>query len=367
MRLLVITNDYPPVVGGIENYTYSLASRWPAGEITVITRWVPGCDKFDASNEIEVIREPVGTLLATPTLKRKIGQLLDSGRFDAVHFPSAMPTSLIGPRVVAPRGIPYAVTAHGGEFLLASKLPWFKRQLKAVLSQASVILPQATTTEDRIRQWLPEPPPMVLVTCGVDLDRYKPGGRDFNPPTILSVSRLVARKGPATLIRALPAVLQKHPHAEAVIVGDGPDLSRLERLAAKHSVQHAIRFTGSQPWEKVPQFYSAASVFALPTRERFGGIETEGLPLVFVEAAASGLPLVGGDAGGVKDAVHDGETGLLVDGREPAQTADAINSLLDDPEAARAMGDRARAMVEKSFTWEHISDTFKQTLETYCR
>ncbi|HVF11871.1 MAG TPA: glycosyltransferase family 4 protein [Actinomycetota bacterium] len=367
MRLLVITNDYPPVVGGIENYTYSLASRWTEDEVTVVTRWVPGCEKFDASNQIEVIREPVGTLLATPTLKRKIGELLDEGRFDAVHFPSAMPTSLVGPRVVAPRGIPYAVTAHGGEFLLASKLPWFKRQLKAVLSRASVILPQATTTEDRIRQWLPDHPPMVMVTCGVDIERYEPGPRDFDPPTILSVSRLVARKGPATLIRALPAVLARHPRAEALIVGGGPDLSRLERLAAKHRVQHAIRFMGSQPWEQVAQIYSSASVFALPTRERFGGIETEGLPLVFVEAAASGLPLIGGDAGGVKDAVHDGETGILVDGREPTQTADAINSLLDDPAAARAMGDRARTMAEKSFTWEHISEIFKQTLETYCR
>lgn len=354
-------------MGGIENYTYSLASRWPGNQIMVVTRWVPGCEKFDASNQIEVIREPVGTLLATPTLKRKIGKLLDGGRFDAVHFPSAMPTSLIGPRVVAPRGIPYAVTAHGGEFLLASKLPWFKRQLKAVLSRASVILPQATTTEDRIKQWLPEHPPMVMVTCGVDIERYEPGVRDFDPPTILSVSRLVARKGPATLIRALPAVLARHPNAEALIVGGGPDLPRLERLAAKHRVQHAVRFMGSQPWEQVPKIYSSASVFALPTRERFGGIETEGLPLVFVEAAASGLPLIGGDAGGVRDAVHDGETGILVDGRKPSLTADAINSLLDDPDAARAMGDRARVMAEESFSWEHISGIFKQTLETYCR
>lgn len=367
MRLLVITNDYPPVVGGIENYTYSLASRWPGNDVTVVTRWVPGGEKFDASNQIEVIREPVGTLLATPALKRKIGLLLDSGRFDAVHFPSAMPTSLMGPRVVTPRGIPYAITAHGGEFLLASKLPWFKRQLREVLSKAAVILPQATTTEDRIRHWMANPPPMVLVTCGVDVDRYEPGPRGFDPPTILSVSRLVARKGPATLIRALPDVLSKHPGTNVVIVGGGPDLSRLQRLAQKNSVQHAIRFMGSQPWERVPHIYSTASVFALPTRDRFGGVETEGLPLVFVEAAASGLPLIGGDAGGVKDAVHPGETGILVDGREPRQTADAINTLLDDPDEARAMGDRARAMVERAFTWEHISGIFTQTLETYCR
>ena len=137
-----------------------------------------------------------------------------------------------------------------------------------------------------------------------------PGG-----PVVLTVCRLVARKGPGTLIAALPRVLARHPGTTLAIVGEGPDRRRLGRSARAHGVAAAVRFLGPQPWGNLPGFYAGADVFALPTRERFRGLETEGFPLVFLEAASAGLPTVAGRAGGVGEAVAEGETGFIVDGR----------------------------------------------------
>lgn len=351
MRLLAITNDFPPTLGGIENYTYSLLRRWAPSDVTVVTRRVPGCEEFDRNLDFEVIRLPVGTLLPTHSLQKRIDEMASS--FDVLHFPSALPLGLLRVRR------PYAVSVHGGEFMLASKLPLARQALRRVLGRAAVILPQSSFASNIVERFLHGPPPIVRVTCGVDIERYNPGPRTPGA-NLVSVSRLVARKGPATLIRAMPAILARHPTATATIVGGGPDIDRLRKLAAP--VQHAVTFTGPRPWDEIPKLLAQANIFVLPTRTRFGGIETEGLPLVYVEAAASGLPLIGGNAGGVKDAVRDGETGFLVDGRDPDETANAVNKLLDDPALAQKMGTAACRMAKEEFTWDAIFKQYEAAL-----
>jgi phosphatidylinositol alpha-1,6-mannosyltransferase len=264
-------------------------------------------------------------------------------RADMVHFSSPFPVAFLGPRLREETGIPYAVTLHGSELVLWGSLPASGALMRRSLRQASVLLPVSSFTSRAAHRLLSKrTPPCVVVTPGVDCDRFTPAPQVEDGPVVVSVSRLVARKGPATLIRAMPSVLERVPEARAVIVGDGPDRPRLERLAGELGIGRCIVFAGPQPWHDVPRFYREADVFALPTRERFGGLETEGFPLVYLEAAASGLPAVAGDAGGVRDAVLDGVTGYVVDGRSAGEVGATLVKLLEDPAHARHLGEQGR-------------------------
>lgn len=366
MKLLVITNDFPPTIGGIENLMYSLVRRWVPEDVVVLTRWVPECEPFDAEQPFEIVRVPVGTLLPTPVVYKRAVEIVDSHGIDIVHFASSLPLGLLGPRL-RKHGVPYAVSVHGGEFLLPSRLPLARQALKRVAGQAAVLLPQSSASERLIADLIGGATPMERVTCGVDLERYvdvpNPIKIRPNGPVLVSVSRLVARKGPATTIAALPAIRAAHPGTSTLIVGGGPDLERLKRLAVQHEVESAVTFAGPQPWAEVPRYLAAGDVFVLPTRERFGGIETEGLPLAYVEAAAAGLPLVGGRAGGVGDAVRDGETGFLVDGRSAVETADAVIRILDDSVLRETLGRNARKMAENDFDWSNVFARYESALQ----
>lgn len=370
MRLLVITNDFPPNIGGVENYTYSLLKRLPPEDVVVMTRWVEGGEKFDTNLDFEVRREPVGTLLPTPDLIRHAARLIEERGIDVILFPSSpVPLGMMGPLLSARFDIPYVLSVHGGEFNLPSRLPLARQALRYVASRASLILPQSSHAERLVNRFLDAPPPMERVTCGVDPELYGGDAPTFDlgidGPVILTVCRLVTRKGPDTLIKALPKIHRKHPDAHVVIVGGGPDRRRLEKLASGLGLNGHVRFEGPQPWHEVPGYYNAADIFALPTRERYFGTETEGLPLVFVEAAATGLPLIGGRAGGVADAVRDQETGFIVNGSDPDDTAAALIKLLDEPDLARTLGDNAKQMVTDGFTWDQVAERFKQALQRH--
>lgn len=411
VRLLEITNDFPPMLGGIENYTYSMVNRWPAGEVVVVAPEVPGAAEFDRTAGYEIVRIPSGrVLLPTRRLVRTIAGIARRHRADMVHFSSPFPVAFLGPRLREETGIPYAVTLHGSELVLWGSLPASGALMRRSLRQASVLLPVSSFTSHAAHKLLSKrTPPCVVVTPGVDCDRFTPvsqaeGGPGRAPsrhdgpeqtpgnpsasatpavegavpegpaegastdgPTIVSVSRLVARKGPATLIRAMPSVLERVPEARAVIVGDGPDRPRLERMAGDLGISRCVTFTGPQPWHDVPRFYRQADVFALPTRERFGGLETEGFPLVYLEAAASGLPSVAGDAGGVRDAVLDGVTGYVVDGRSAGEVGATLVKLLEDPAHARHLGEQGRRRVEAEFTWDHVAAQFRTVLSEHVR
>jgi phosphatidylinositol alpha-1,6-mannosyltransferase len=164
------------------------------------------------------------------------------------------------------------------------------------------------------------------------------------------------------LIGCLPSIRRVHPDVHLLIVGGGPDLDPLRRLAEREGLARSVTFAGPQPWDRIPSYYAAGDIFALPTRARFFGTETEGLPLVFVEAAATGLPLVGGNVGGVSDAVRPGETGYLVDGSSLDDTAGALIRLLDDPEEASRMGAGARRMAEEEFSWDTIASAYRASM-----
>jgi phosphatidylinositol alpha-1,6-mannosyltransferase len=179
---------------------------------------------------------------------------------------------------------------------------------------------------------------------------------------VVCVSRLVPRKGQDTLIQAMPRILHEVPDAALLIVGGGPYRGDLEKLAARTGVSHAVRFTGPVPWEELPAHYGAGDVFAMPCRTRRGGLDVEGLGIVYLEASATGLPVVAGDSGGAPDAVLDGETGWVVAGGSPAQSADRILTLLRDPELRRRMGERGRRWVEEAWRWDLLAERLTSLL-----
>lgn len=368
MRLLEITNDFPPQIGGIENYTYSLVSRWP-GEAVVLTRRTPGSDTFDPGLPFEVVRMGARTLLPLPALFRRARDLVRDRGIDAVHFSGPFPLPLIGPRLLRETGVPYAVSVHGGEFVLTSTIPVVRTLMRRALSGAAVMLAESQLAAAHARAFLGETAAIEHVPAGVDPSRFddNPGPAiafEAGAKVILFAGRLIERKGAANLIRALPRILERHPSAHLLIAGGGPDRLKLEKIAGAVAAGR-VTFAGPVAWDEMPRYFAAADVFAMPTRTRFRGLETEGLPLVLLEAAAATLPIVAGDAGSVRDFIEDETTGLLIEGADPGEIAAAINRLLDDPEEAAAMGKRARMLVESDFTWDAVAARFVEAIRKH--
>jgi phosphatidylinositol alpha-1,6-mannosyltransferase len=205
---------------------------------------------------------------------------------------------------------------------------------------------------------------MVQLPPGVDEKIFHPAsGGDAvrarlglaDRPVVVCVSRLVPRKGQDTLILAMPRILREVPDAVLLIVGGGPYADELSGLADRTGVAGSVRFTGAVPWAELPAHYGAGDVFAMPCRTRRGGLDVEGLGIVYLEASATGLPVVAGDSGGAPDAVLEGETGFVVPGGSPEATADRILPLLGDPALRRRMGERGRQWVEDAWRWDHLA------------
>jgi phosphatidylinositol alpha-1,6-mannosyltransferase len=212
---------------------------------------------------------------------------------------------------------------------------------------------------------------MTRLTPGVDTSEFHPGAGGqairerlglADRPVVVCVSRMVPRKGQDTLIHAWPLVLANVPGATLLLVGDGPYRDRLERMARHLGVADSVIFAGAPSRAELPAYYDAGNVFAMPCRTRRRGLDVEGLGMVFLEAAAAGLPVVGGDSGNSADAIRDGETGYVVSGRSVADLAERLNRLLTDPWAAKAMGEKGMAWVHQEWRWEIISHRFAEIL-----
>ncbi len=212
---------------------------------------------------------------------------------------------------------------------------------------------------------------MTQLPPGVDEKTFHPGsGGDevrarlglTDRPVVVCVSRLVPRKGQDTLIRAMPGILAAEPDTVLLIVGGGPYEEDLRRLARETGVAGSVRFTGAVPWSELPAHYGAGDVFAMPCRTRRGGLDVEGLGIVYLEASATGLPVVAGDSGGAPDAVLEGETGWVVRGGSVEQTAERIVALLADAELRRRMGERGRRWVEERWRWDLLAERLKALL-----
>ncbi|MDT0301063.1 glycosyltransferase family 4 protein [Streptomonospora wellingtoniae] len=380
-RTLIVTNDFPPRPGGIEAFVHELALRRPPDSVVVYCSTPrprgPGAPDeaadFDLGLPFPVVRERTPVLLPTPAVRRRAERIAALEECDSVLFGAAAPLGLMagGLRRAGVRRI--VGLTHGHETGW-SALPGARRALRRIGEDTDVLTYLGEYTRARLARALtPEAAArMRRLAPGVDTGRFRPGAggegvRERHGlrgrPVVVCVSRLVARKGQDTLLRAWPRVLADVPDAALLLVGGGPYRGRLEALAREQGVTGSVRFTGDVPAGELPAHYDAADVFAMPCRTRNGGLDVEGLGMVYLEASATGLPVVAGRSGGAPDAVSEGETGLVVDGTRPGPAARALIGLLRDPQRAAAMGERGRARVQREWTWDGVAERLADLLE----
>ncbi|MFJ1900803.1 glycosyltransferase family 4 protein [Streptomyces sp. NPDC088115] len=361
-RTLVVTNDFPPRQGGIETFVHAMTSRFPADSVVVYTSSEPGAAAYDAELSYPVIRDRARMLLPTPRVAGRAAALARRYGCDRVWFGAAAPLALMGDRLRREAGVRRIVaTTHGHEVWWA-RVPGARSLLRRIGAVTDTVthLGEATRLPIAAAVGPVAARRMVRLVPGVDADAFRasPGESAVrrryglnDRPVVLCVARLVPRKGQDTLVRALPEVRRAVPGATLLLVGDGPAAGSLRRAAAAAGLADAVVLAGGHPHAAMPEFFTAADVFAMPCRTRRRGLEVEGLGIVFLEAAAAGLPVLAGDSGGAADTVRDEVTGHLVDGRDVPAVAARLIGLLQDRDTAAAMGERGRERVRAEWGW----------------
>ena len=358
MRLVLVTNDFPPRVGGIQNYLWNIYSRLDPSSLAVLAPAHPGDVAFDRTQPYEVVRWPGRVYWPTPALARRVRELARAHRADAVAFGAVLPMNLIATKL----DVPAVVHTHGFEVAWA-RLPGMLQTLRRIGRSAALVTVISDYTSRFIERALGTRAPIQMLRTGVDLERFHPGvdGSEIRKryglggaPVVVCVSRLVRRKGQDRIIPAMPFVLKEVPDAVALIVGGGPYRRRLEEIARYVGVGDRVVFAEEVREEDLPAAYAAGDVFAMPCRSRWAELEVEGLGLVYLEAQACGRPAITGDSGGAPEAVLPGETGFVVPGHDHRALAARLVELLSDPPRARAMGEAGRRFVESSHRWSDV-------------
>lgn len=364
-RVLMITTDYPPIRGGISSMAWHLAvdlSR-RGHEVEVVAPAWTGHLNHDPEDPCRVFRTPgygLGYLRGLPLLARAFSRLVL--RPPDLVLPMNVGYGGLAMALLRAMGIrvPYAMFAYGLEFARFRGSPLMRRLYRRVYEQALRVWAVSDDTRRRLEEFGVRRTVEVLYP-GVELDRFSPEGPDFRHllnlegrPVLGTISRLVERKGHDLVLRALPRVLEAMPDACYLVVGSGPDRSRLEALAGQLGVASAVHFVGEANEEALADWLRTFDVFVLASREIPASGHVEGFGIVLLEAGACGVPVIGGRSGGVVEAVEDQVSGLLVDPRDPDDLARALLELLGRPDRARALGAAGRRRVEERFTWEHV-------------
>ena len=370
MKHLLVTNDFPPKFGGIQTYLWELWRRLDPFSFSVLTTPYEGADEWDATQPFAVERTREKVLLPTPSLVRRVDELARRTDAGLVLLDPALPVGLIGPHLASP----YGVVLHGAEVTVPGRLPGARPALARVLRGAQQVIAAggypAAEAERAVRGSLP----VTVVPPGVDVDRFVPLSDEqrraararFGLPAdgrlVVSLSRLVPRKGMDVLIEAAARLAADRPDLTVAIGGSGRDHSRLERLVARSGAP--VRLLGRVPDDELPALYGTADVFAMLCRNRWAGLEQEGFGMVFLEAAACGVPQVAGESGGAAEAVEHGVTGLVVDEPGAAEpVAAALARLLDDPELRERMGAAARTRAVAELSHDVLAQRLAKSLD----
>jgi len=362
VKTLLITNDFPPRPGGIQQFVHNLAVRQPADSVVVYcSRW-RGYQEFDAAQPFPVIREDTGVLLPTPTVARRAARIALEHGCEAVWFGAAAPLALLADGLRKRTGIRWAVAQTHGHEVGWAALPGARTALRRIGRGVDVVTYLSEYQRVRLAPLITGRAQLRRLAPGVNVNAFRPdvdgsavrsryglGDR----PVIVCVSRLVPRKGQDTLIRAFPEVRRLVPEAALLIASGGPYRDRLKAMARDSGVGEHIVFTGSVPYQDLPNYYAAGDVYAMPCRTRGGFLDVEGLGIVYLEASASGKPVIAGDSGGAPDAVRDGETGYVVGGRDIATLTKRLVELLTDRDTSTRMGAAGRAWTEAEWRWDH--------------
>lgn len=367
-RTLLVTNDFPPRPGGIQNYLDSLARRLPPADLVVYApSWHSRSGshpEFDAAAPFEVVRHPTSLMLPTPDVLRRAKEIMRARDCDSVWFGAAAPLALMSHSLRSAGARRLVACTHGHE-VGWSMLPGARQALRRIGGTTDVVTYVSEYTRRRFASAFGPMAGLEHLPSGVDVELFRPdeGARQEirtrhglrDRPTIVCVSRLVPRKGQDMLVHAMPELRNRIPGVALLLVGGGPYRTVLERMVRDLDVADDVVLTGSVPWPELPAHYAAGDVFAMPARTRGKGLDVEGLGLVYLEASATGLPVVAGRSGGAPETVMDEVTGHVVDGRDVMQLAETLAHVLADPVRARKMGEAGRAWVSEHWRWDQLA------------
>ena len=363
---LFVTNDFGPRAGGIETFIHGLVERLPPESVIVYTSQQGDTTAYDAKwladFGVKVIRDKSKMLLPTPRVIMAVRSVIKEEQPKALVFGAAAPLALMGKFLNVPRKI--AIT-HGHEVWWA-KVPPFNLLMRLIGNSVDHLTYLGEYTKSQISKPLSKraKSAMIQIAPGIDTQIFKPvDARKLRldlglaeKEVIVSVGRLVPRKGQDELVKALPQVLKSHPNAHLLFVGTGSYKKVLDNLIADRSLQKYVTFTGRVQYEDLTKYICVGDIFAMPSRSRLGGLEVEGLGIVYLEASACGLPVLAGDSGGAPDAVAPGLTGLVVNGRDTNEIAAGLIKLLETDR--KAMGQAGRKWAVAQWDWQIWANKF---------
>jgi phosphatidyl-myo-inositol dimannoside synthase len=366
-RALLLTTDFPPLSGGIAGYLFGLWRHLPRERTAVLAPKVAGWQAFDTTHDLHIYRRsylwplpfPLDKLARILLPLLHIGPILRRERIEILHCGHLLTSGVAGLLLKRRRQLPYAVYAYGADVLDYRRRNSLDRLQRQILLEAEGVVTIGDFTMQLLRDLGVPADRIVKVLMGIDVGRFRPDvdGTSIRArhglgqgPVLLSVARLVERKGHDMVIRALPEIRRHLPDASYLIVGSGRERARLEQVAHETGVAEAVCFAGFVPEADLPVYYAASDCFLLCSRQV--GTNVEGAGNVTLEASASGRPVVVGHSGGTEEHVIHGETGLLVDPTNPAAIAEAVVTILGTPEKAERLGRQGRRMVEDRFVWE---------------
>jgi phosphatidylinositol alpha-1,6-mannosyltransferase len=307
-----------------------------------------------------------------PTLPSSLARYLQISRYvytscrrydiQQIHCAKVLPEGLVALFIKLVKRIPYLLYAHGEEIQTGLTSRKFRLLIPKIFGAASVIIANSRNTQALLQDIGVDLAKVHIIHPGVDFQLFHNGQQSAqmirekydlgDAAVVLSVGRLQRRKGHDMVIRALPLVKSKFPRVTYLIVGAGEEFATLQALVGKIGVTDSVIFAGCVTNEELPGYYAACDVFIMPNREIDGDIE--GFGMVYLEANAAGKPVIGGKSGGTGDAILDGITGVRVDGNSIDQIANAIISLLSNPEKSKAMGKNGRQWASQEFTWDSV-------------
>ncbi len=351
MRLLLVTNDFPPKAGGIQQYLSQLVERFE-GEIRVLAPRHHG-----APSRTDLVRGERRYMLASRRMRRWVRSHVEDFRPDIVVFGAPHPLAQLGPGLRAETGVPYAVITHGAEVTLPSAIPGLRQILSRTLRRADLLFAVSRYTAARVGTLARQEP--VVLGAGVDLDVFYPAQArpDGAPVVIGCVSRFVPRKGHVRVIAAAEAFAALGHNVEVLIVGRGRLEKRIRRRVATSTVP--VRLEVDAQWSGLAELYREMDVFAMPSRSRWAGLEVEGLGIVYLEAGATGIPVIAGSSGGAPETVIPGVTGFVA-----TSVSELVEALELVVSSRFEMGQASRRLAETEHSWEAVMDRFHTGLAT---
>jgi phosphatidylinositol alpha-1,6-mannosyltransferase len=373
--ILFVTNDFGPRAGGIETFVIGLIERRPYGQTIVYTSAQANSEQYDAdwlrNYGVRVIRDRAKILLPTPRVASELKKIVRNQGITTAAFGAAAPLGLLSAGLKRAGVLRTVALTHGHEVWWAKVFP-FNLLLRRIGSTVDVLTYLGEFTRKAISKSLNEKAQraMVKIAPGIDVDHFIPndatGLRNSlglsDKKVIVSVGRLVHRKGQDYLIEAMPEILKSVPQAHLLLVGEGPYREHLEKLAKQHNLESSLTFIGRIQYKDLPMYICAGDIFAMPSRSRLMGLEVEGLGIVYLEASSCGLPVIAGSSGGAPDAVVQNETGLVVNGTDTQQIASAAIELLTNVESSKKMGAVGRKWIIDKWRWEIWSKDFEDLL-----